>query len=47
MNKTQVMNKFGFTDADDFDALLLDLAIDPEAKELTDAEVETVKNHVT
>ncbi|HEY9831794.1 MAG TPA: hypothetical protein V6D26_14525 [Stenomitos sp.] len=47
MNKTQVMDKFGFTNADDFDALLLDLAIDPEAEELTDAEVETVKNHVT
>jgi hypothetical protein len=41
------MDKFGFTNADDFDALLLDLAIDPEAEELTDAEVETVKNHVT
>lgn len=47
MNKTQVMDKFGFTNAEDFDALLLDLAIDPEAEELTDAEVETVKNHVT
>jgi hypothetical protein len=47
MNKTQVMNKFGFTNAEDFDALLLDLAIDPEVEELTDAEVETVKNHVT
>jgi len=47
MNKAQVMEKFGFTNADDFDALLLDLAIDPEAEELTDAEVETVKNHVT
>jgi hypothetical protein len=41
------MDRFGFTNADDFDALLLDLAIDPEAEELTDAEVETVKNHVT
>ncbi len=47
MNKAQEMEKFGFTNADDFDALLLDLAIDPEAEELTDAEVETVKNHVT
>jgi hypothetical protein len=47
MNKTQVMDKFGFTNVDDFNTLLLDLAIDPEAEELTDAEVETVKNHVT
>lgn len=47
MNKTQVMKKFGFTDADDFDALLLDLAIDPEAAELTEAEVLTVKSHAT
>ena len=47
MNKPQVMDKFGFTDSDEFDALLLELGIDPEAGELTDAEVETVKNHVT
>jgi hypothetical protein len=47
MNKPQVMEKFGFADADEFDALLLELGIDPETKELTDAEVETVKNHVT
>lgn len=47
MNKIQVMEKFGFADALEFDALLLELGIDPETKELTDAEVETVKNHVT
>lgn len=47
MNKPQVMDKFGFTNADEFEALLLDLGIDPETEELTEAEVETVKNHVT
>jgi hypothetical protein len=47
MNKSQVLNKFGFTDADEFDALLLELGIDPETEELTEAELETVKNHVT
>lgn len=47
MNKIQVMKKFGFTNELDFDTLLLDLAIDPEAAELTDAEVEIVKNHAT
>jgi hypothetical protein len=47
MNKTQVMEKFGFANADEFDALLLDLGIDPEKEELTEAEVEAVKNHVT
>lgn len=47
MNKTQVMDKFGFTNVEDFNTLLLDLAIDPEAEELTDSEVETIKNHVT
>lgn len=47
MTKTQVMEKFGFTNVDEFDALLLDLGIDPEKEELTEAEVETVKNHVT
>lgn len=47
MNKTQVMDKFGFTNVEDFNTLLLDLAIDPETEELTEAEVETVKNHVT
>ncbi len=47
MNKAQVMEKFGFANALEFDALLLDLGIDPEKDELTDAEVETVKNHVT
>ena len=47
MNKTQVMEKFGFANALEFDALLLELGIDPEIEEITDAEVETVKNHVT
>jgi hypothetical protein len=47
MNKTQVMEKFGFANTDEFEALLLDLGIDPEKEELTEAEVETVKNHVT
>ena len=47
MNKTQVMEKFGFTNALEFDTLLLEIGIDPETEELTDAEVETVKNHVT
>lgn len=47
MNKNQVMEKFGFTDSDEFDTLLLEIGIDPEAEELTEAEVETVKNHVT
>lgn len=47
MNKSQVMEKFGFTNALEFDTLLLEIGIDPEAEELTDAEVETVKNHVT
>jgi len=47
MNKPQVTEKFGFTNALEFDALLLDLGIDPEKEELTEAEVETIKNHVT
>jgi hypothetical protein len=47
MNKSQVMEKFGFTDAFEFDTLLLEIGIDPETEELTEAEVETVKNHVT
>lgn len=47
MNKFQVMEKFGFTNALEFDTLLLEIGIDPEAEELTEAEVETVKNHVT
>lgn len=47
MNKTQVMEKFGFTDSDEFDTLLLEMGIDPETEELTEAEMETVKNHVT
>jgi hypothetical protein len=47
MNKTQVMDKFGFANSDEFDALLLELGIDPETEELTEPEVETVKNHVT
>ncbi len=47
MNKSQLMEKFGFTDALEFDTLLLEIGIDPETEELTEAEVETVKNHVT
>jgi hypothetical protein len=47
MNKSQVMEKFGFTNALEFDTLLLEIGIDPETEELTEAEVETVKNHVT
>ncbi|HEY9672036.1 MAG TPA: hypothetical protein V6D11_11360 [Waterburya sp.] len=47
MNKPQVMEKFGFKDSEEFDALLLDLGIDPELQELTEKQVESVKNHVT
>lgn len=47
MNKQQVMEKFGFANEEEFDTLLLELGIDPEAEQLTEAEVETVKNHVT
>lgn len=47
MNKPQVMDKFGFKDSEEFDALLLDLGIDPEVPELTEEQVESVKNHVT
>jgi hypothetical protein len=47
MIKSEVMNKFGFTNVDEFDTLLLDLDIGPESDELTDEQVETVKNHVT
>lgn len=47
MNKPQVMDKFGFKDSEEFDALLLDLGIDPELPELTEEQVESVKNHVT
>lgn len=47
MIKSEVMNKFGFSDVDEFDTLLLDLNIEPEAEDLTDEQVETVKNHVT
>lgn len=47
MTKQEVMAKFGFTNTDELEALLIDLGIDPDAEELTAAEVETVKNHVT
>lgn len=47
MTKQEVMTKFGFTSTDEFEALLIDLGIDPDAEELTDAEVETVRNHIT
>lgn len=47
MIKSQLMEKFGFTNTDELDALLIDLGIDPDAEELTEAEVETVRNHVT
>jgi hypothetical protein len=47
MNKPKVMDKFGFKDSEEFDALLLDLGIDPEVPELTEEQVESVKNHVT
>lgn len=46
MIKPEVMNKFGFSDVDEFDTLLLDLNIDPELQILTDEQVETVRNHV-
>lgn len=45
--KSEVMSKFGFTDSDGFDTLLLDLKIDPDLPELTDEQVEAIKNHVT
>lgn len=45
--KSEVMRKFGFTDPDGFDTLLLDLNIDPDLSELTDEQVEAIKNHVT
>ncbi len=45
--KSEVMSKFGFTDPDGFDTLLLDLNIDPDLPELTDEQVEAIKNHVT
>src|ERR687885_1418981 len=47
MTKNEVMTKFGFTNTDELEALLIDLGIDPDAEELTAAEVETVRNHVT
>lgn len=47
MIKSEVMNKFGFSDVDEFDTLLLDLGIDPESENLTDEQTETVKDHVT
>ncbi len=47
MIKSEVMNKFGFTNVDEFDTLLLDLDLDPESNELSDEQVETIKNHVT
>ena len=47
MNKPQVMEKFGFKDSEEFDALLLDLGIDPELETLTEQQVEAIKNHVT
>jgi hypothetical protein len=47
MIKSEVMNKFGFSDIDEFDTLLLDLNVNPETEDLTDAQVEIVKNHVT
>src|SRR5919202_2246679 len=47
MNKPQVMDKFGFKDSEEFEALLLDLGIDPEVPELTEEQVESVKTHIT
>ena len=47
MNKPQVMDKFGFKDSEEFEALLLDLGIDPEVPELTEEQVEAVKTHIT
>jgi hypothetical protein len=47
MNKQHAMEKFGFTDSDEFDTLLLDLGIDPESNDLTQEQVEAIKNHVT
>jgi hypothetical protein len=47
MNKPQVMEKFGFKNSEEFDALLLDLGIDPELETLTEQQVEAIKNHVT
>jgi hypothetical protein len=47
MNKPQVMEKFGFFDSEEFDALLLDLGIDPELETLTNEQIEAIKNHVT
>jgi hypothetical protein len=47
MSKPQVMEKFGFKDSEEFDALLLDLGIDPESETLTDEQIEAIKNHVT
>ena len=47
MTKPQVMERFGFKDSEEFDALLLDLGIDPESETLTDEQIEAIKNHVT
>ena len=46
MIKSEVMDKFGFANIDEFDTLLLDLNIDPESEALTLEQVETVKNLV-
>jgi hypothetical protein len=46
MIKPEVMKKFGFIDSDEFDAFLLDLNIDPDVDELTDEQIENIKNHV-
>lgn len=45
--KQQAMEKFGFSDSDEFDTLLLDLGIDPELDELTSNQVEVIRKHVT
>lgn len=47
MTKHEVMSKFGFANTDEFETLLLELGIDPDTEELSEAEVETVRQHVT
>lgn len=46
MIKSNAMTQFGYVNADDFDTLLLDLGIDPDAPELTEDECNRIRQHI-
>jgi hypothetical protein len=44
--KQQALDEFGYTSIDEFDTLLLDLKIDPDASELTEKECDRIRQHI-